>query len=82
MKREATVVMALAIIGILFVILVHPYVDGPHSTAAQHRTNLPAILVSFISWNPIVSSISGIPTIYCRNYETPDRLALNCVFLC
>jgi hypothetical protein len=82
MRREATVVMALAIMGVLFVILVHPYVDGPHSTAVQHRTNLPAIMMSFISWNPIVSSISAIPTIYSHNYETPNRLALNCAFLC
>ncbi len=82
MRRVATVVLVLAIIGVLFVILIHPYVDGPNSTAVTHRIHQPAILVSILPWNQTLSSISVISAAFFNNHETPDRLALNCVLLC
>jgi hypothetical protein len=82
MRREVTVVLALAIVGVLLFVLIHPYVDGPHSTAAKHRLHLPAILVSCLPSNPLQFSTSRIFTVYFLSDATPDVLALNCVLLC
>jgi len=40
MRREVTVVLALAIVGVLLFILIHPFEDGLHSTTAKHRAHL------------------------------------------
>jgi hypothetical protein len=80
MRREVTVVLALAVVGVLLFILIHPYVDGLHSTTAKHRALLPAILVSCLPSNPIPSL--KIFAAYFRSDATPDFLALNCVLLC
>jgi len=82
MRREVTVVVALAIVGVLLFILIHPYTDGAHSTAAKHRTHLPAILVRCLPSNPLLSSTSRIFTSYFPSDATPDLLALNCVLVC
>jgi|KBSMisStandDraft_5_1062788.scaffolds.fasta_scaffold15027_2 hypothetical protein len=82
MRREVTVVLALAIVGVLLFILVHPCVDGLHSTTAKHRIHVPAILVSCLSSNTILSSTLGVFAAYFLSDATPDVLALNCVLLC
>ena len=82
MRREVTVVLALVIVGVLLFILIHPYVDGLHSTTAKHRAHLLAILVSCLPSNPVPSSALRVFTACLLSDATPDMLALNCVRLC